>query len=248
MLHTAVIIPLFLALVGGGIFAGFVSQANKRETYYREIATAAVLPTLKSFPDQSITLALMDFPMLDLLAQTDLSKNTLPSPPPEVEKLTEWLSRLDARDKELLRVRKEDFDRLQESERKEYVESWVHCCSHQECSSIQRTAAYFAALLQSMESGKRAKLQMLPKDEFVKRLKEEAYLKVSLWYADNLDQSDRRAINMWVERDLLPVVDNPNEVWRWLIWMGSLDQLPFRNHDEIIANLTPKLSPNAQKM
>jgi hypothetical protein len=248
MLHTAVAVPLFLTLIAGGALAGYYGRKSAEKEQLNSMAAAAVLPTLKYFPDMEVAIALKDFPMLDLLAQTELSRSTLPVPPAKVENLTAWLDRLDPKDKELLRVREEDFKRQSEQDRSKYMSTWRTCAGRDDCASLQKTATLFAALLQTMESGKRAVWVELPKDEKVARLKEAAYYKIALWYADSLDPADSRAINDWFETELLPLLGEPREVWGWLIYRGSFDDLRLKNHEKLIELLIPTLTPKAREM
>ncbi len=251
MLHIAVAVPLVITLLGGGIVGGYMHRLHREKAQLTEIATSAVLPTLKSFPDLDVPRRLTSFPMLDLLAQTDLSRSTLPPPPKDPSTVEQWLGRLDAKDKELLHLRVDDFNRLEADDKRKYIATLQTCNQDEDCNRLQQTASLFAALLQSLESSKRFSILALDVDERVKRLEQEAYFKIALWYADNLDQSDRRAINIWVENELMGLFD-AREIWHMLLWMDTIGEPfndpRFRNLDDLIATLTPNLTPNAQKM
>lgn len=249
MLHTAVVVPLFVTLVAAGTVAGYFSRKSEEKEQLNRVAAAAVLPTLHYFPDMEVAIALKDFPMLGLLEQTELSRTTLPTPPTSVDKMPAWLERLDPKDKELLRLREDELNRLPVQDRAKYLATWKTCAARSDCDSLQASASLFAALVQSMESGKRALWRELPKEEKVDRLRELAYKKIALWYADNLDQSDAEAVNIWFERDLIPLLGEPHDVWGWLIYMGSLDDIrQIKNQEKLVGSLLPTLTPKAREM
>jgi hypothetical protein len=245
--HKVIAVPLIVFGIASGLAAGYFGRSSQKDEQWLRLATASVYPTLRAFRSMDVPTQLSSFPKLDELKQTDIAKSTLPQPPSDVTQLQDWLDRLDPKDKELLRVRDDDFRRLNTEDQTKYVQQWQSSAAIENSAAVQETATIFAALLQSMPSGKRTEILALPQAEQVKRLTDEAYFKIAMSYSDRLSPEDSATISRWAEQDLFPLIGDLHQVLGWLAWNGDFDDLRrIKNQEELMNLLISRLSEDAQ--
>ena len=223
----------------------------------QQIETAANLSILRVFSDPTVAQSLADFPFFAELAQTDIARNTMPPLPGKTDEISDWLKRLDPRDLELLTLQEQDFHRLPTSRQKLLTERNQTFMQRQDWSTLQNSAGLFAAMMQSLDSVKRSAIQSLPAVEQAARIREEAYFKVAVWYADNFTSADRQEINQWVQDDLQPILEPSllssdrslvQEVFVWLMMSNFHDSQEFANQAELVNTLYEQLSDRARMM
>ncbi len=256
LLDLRVLVPCALIAVAFGIFSGLSSRATRKDELMRVIAAATILPAMKDFDDWSLAERLMDFPLLNELAQTDIARNTLPIPPKPLEELPEWLESLDPRDKEILRNREDDMWRMDPETRQAYLDRYDELSRRDDALPLQRSATVFASLLDSIETNKRAGILNAPAEEQVKRIREEACFRVAMWYADHFKTNDHAVVKNWTLNELRPSIPGASpgrsgaieqiRDWRWR--RGMNDSFALLNEVELFDSLTAELSPKAQDM